>query len=428
MSNRGTEVGNLLPVKTWMKNASIKAVLNALAAGGKEARFIGGCVRDELLKLPVNEVDLATPERPERVIELLEKAEIKAVPTGIKYGTVTAVIRNNTYQITSLRKDITTNGRHPVVEFTDDWREDAMRRDFTFNALSATPDGVVYDYLNGLQDLADRRIKFVGLAEERINEDHLRILRYFRFMATTGFLNDDKVSHQICIDNAYLLSHLSGERIREEFFKILISENYNDVLEVMVKSGVTRHFLPEAMQTNLTKHLIRVENFVNEHFSIIIDPVRRLASLISTDRSNVDAIAQRLKFSNDQYKKLKGYLVPEWQATWNIDDVSLRAGLYRFGAAYIINLSLQQWSRMLANTDPLPQEQNDAWLRIINTANSWKDRTFPIKGQDVVNLGIAEGPKISDILKKLENWWLNSGCTANRETCLKKLRQVSLDE
>jgi len=182
------------------------------------------------------------------------------------------------------------------------------------------------------------------------------------------------------------------------------------------------------MQTNLTKYLIRAENFVNEHINITIDPIRRLASLISTDRSNVDAIAQRLKFSNDQCKKLKGYLVPEWEATWNIDDVSLRAGLYRFGAAYIINLSLQQWSRMLANTDPLPQEQNDAWLRIINTANSWKDRTFPIKGQDVVNLGIAEGPKISHILKKLENWWINSGCTANRETCLKKLRQVSLGE
>ena len=428
MSNRGTEVCNLHPVKMWMKNASIKAVLNALAAGGKEARFIGGCVRDELLKLPVNEVDLATPERPERVIQLLEKAEIKAVPTGIKYGTVTAVIQKNTYQITSLRKDITTNGRHPVVEFTDDWLEDAMRRDFTINALSATPEGVVYDYLNGLQDLAERRIKFVGLAEERIKEDHLRILRYFRFMATTGFLNDDKVSHQICIDNAYLLSHLSGERIREEFFKILISENYNDVLDVMVKSGVTRHFLPEAMQTNFTKHLIRVENFVNEHINIIIDPIRRLASLISTDKSNVEAIAQKLKFSNHQYKKLKGLLVPEWQAVWNTDDIRLCAGLYRFGAAYIIDLSLQQWSRMLADAPQIPQEQTDAWLRIINTANCWKDRTFPIKGQDMVNLGFAEGPKISHILKKLENWWINDGCTADRETCLNKLRQVSLDE
>jgi poly(A) polymerase len=221
---------------------------------------------------------------------------------------------------------------------------------------------------------------------------------------------------------------LSGERIREEFFKILISENCNDVLEVMVKSGVTQHFLPEAMQTNLTKHLIRVENFANKHINIIIDPIRRLASLISTDRSNVDAIAQRLKFSNDQYKKLKGLLVPEWEATWNIDDVSLRAGLYQFGAAYVIDLSLQQWSRMLADAPQLPKEQNDAWLRIINTANCWKDRTFPIKGQDVVNLGFAEGPKISYILKKLENWWINSGCTANRGTCLKKLRQVSLDE
>ena len=196
----------------------------------------------------------------------------------------------------------------------------------------------------------------------------------------------------------------------------------------MVKSGVTRHFLPEAMQTNLTKHLIRVENLVNEHLNITIDPIRRLASLISTDRSNVKAIAQRLKFSNDQYKKLKGLLEPQWQSVWNTDDVSLRAGLHRFGAAYIIDLSLQKWARMLADAPQLPREQTEAWLRIINTANCWKDRTFPIKGQDVVNLGIPEGPKISHILKKLENWWINGGCTANRITCLKKLRKVSVDE
>ena len=238
-----------------MTNSHIKNVLEALNGEGKEARFVGGCVRDGLLKIPVQDVDLATPERPEKVITLLEAANIKVVPTGIKHGTVTAVIADKKYEITSLRIDMKTDGRHASVDFTDDWKQDAMRRDFTVNALSACPKGNVYDYVSGLQDLLEGRIRFIGLAEEKIKEDHLRILRYFRFIAANGFKNEDNKTHQICVNNSYLLAHLSGERIRNELFKILVSANHNDGMGMMIRDGVTKHFLPEAISSNYFNNL-----------------------------------------------------------------------------------------------------------------------------------------------------------------------------
>ena len=188
----GSDPGGQVVVQPWMETAEVKAVFRAITAGGKEARFIGGCVRDTLMQRPVSDIDIATQERPERVMELLRGAGIIAVPTGIEHGTVTAVTGGQSYEITTLRKDIETDGRHAVVKFTENWRTDAGRRDFTFNTMSATPDGMVYDYYNGIQDLADRVIRFVGRVQERIDEDRLRVLRYFRFIAVLGMRVGDK--------------------------------------------------------------------------------------------------------------------------------------------------------------------------------------------------------------------------------------------
>ena len=213
--------GGRIIVDDWMTNPHVRAVFDAIKAGGGDIRFVGGCVRDALLHKQIDDVDLATTERPERVIKLLKSAGLKAIPTGIEYGTVTAVSGTQTYQITTLRRDVKTDGRRAEVDFTDDWKEDARRRDFTFNTMSATPDGMVYDYFNGLQDLVNRRIHFVGNVEERILEDHLRILRYFRFIAVLGMRIDDQYSLKKCIQHAPLLTKLSGERIRDELFKML---------------------------------------------------------------------------------------------------------------------------------------------------------------------------------------------------------------
>ena len=272
-----------LTPKPWMVDSAVRRVLKALTAGGKEARFIGGCVRDELLNLPITDVDIATAERPNKVIQLMKSANIDVFETGFKHGTVTAVVAGKTYQITSLRKDIKMDGRHAVVSFTNDWRKDALRRDFTINSLSASPEGVIHDYLGGLKDLSNHKIKFIGSAEQRIKEDHLRILRYFRFMATTGFQNDDQAAHQTCINNSHLLADLSGERIRDELFKILVSENHNDTLGMLIGDGIAKQFLPEARDSILIRKLIKVERYVTQKEHLIVNPIRRLASLIYND-------------------------------------------------------------------------------------------------------------------------------------------------
>ena len=417
-----------LSPKPWMVDLAVKKVLKALTAGGKEARFIGGCVRDELLNLPVTDVDIATPERPNKVLQLMKSANIDVFETGIKHGTVTAAVEGKTYQITSLRKDIKSDGRHAVVSFTDDWRKDALRRDFTINSLSATPEGIIYDYLDGLQDLSNHRIKFVGSAEKRIREDYLRILRYFRFMATTGFKNDDEAVHQTCLDNSHLLSNLSGERIRDELFKILVSENHNDTLGMMIRDGVTKQFLPEARDSNLIRNLIKVERYVTQKEHLIVNPIRRLASLIYNDVVDISALAKRLRISNKQFKHLKALLLPKWRATWNISDNDLRVGLYKLSPDHVIDLSLLQWSKMLKDSPSLPPKKTDAWLTIINKANQWESSSLPVNGKDVLRLGIEEGPRVSGFLQQVEDWWIKGGCKANRAKCLDRLTQVIVEK
>jgi len=415
--------GQIAP-QDWMTNPDVRAVINAIEAGGKEIRFVGGCVRDAILHREVSDVDLATSERPERVVKLMEDAGLKAIPTGIEHGTVTAFSGEHTYQITTLRKDVKTDGRHAEVVFTNDWIEDAARRDFTFNTMSATPDGMVYDHFNGMQDLANRRIHFVGKPEERILEDHLRILRYFRFIAVLGMRIDDQSAYQKCIQHAPLLKELSGERIRDEFFKMLNSENNFDAIGIMVSSGVAEHFLPEAVTPILLERLMWLETSAMKFETIGVDPIRRLASFLETDADGARAIAERLRLSNVQRDQLIELIEPQWQATWDITDDELRALLYRLNPSCVIDLCLLEWSRILIDTPRIPREQMDAWLHIIETADAWIALDFPLRGRDALELGLEEGPRISEVLEEVEDWWTTGGCRADRAACLEKLREV----
>lgn len=414
--------GGQIPIQPWMEAPATNAVLDALASGGKEVRFIGGCVRDAILHRPVADIDLATPEPPERVIELLEAADIKAVPTGIEHGTITAVTKDQSFQITTLRRDVKTDGRHAEVEFTDNWKEDAARRDFTFNTLGATADGMIYDYFNGIQDLAERRIHFVGRAEERIKEDYLRILRYFRFIAVIGMRIDDKYGYEQCLRYAPEIANLSGERVRDELFKILESEIKYDAMNLMIDGGVTEHFLPEAKSTVVLKRLIWLETSAIKFDSVHTDPIRRMAALIETDAAGVEAIAARLKMSNVQKKTLLELVSPSWTADPFITDEELRALLYRLGPACIIDLCLLEWSRRLIDMPRLPREQTDAWLRVIETADQWRKIEFPLRGQDVLDLDIEPGPRVSELLAEVETWWTTGGCQADRDACLERLQ------
>ena len=412
-------------IDDWMTNPDIRAVIDAIEAGGGGIRFVGGCVRDALLHNEIKDVDLATTEHPEHVMRLLENAGLKAIPTGIEHGTVTAISGTRTYEITTLRRDVKPDGRRSEVDFTDDWKEDAGRRDFTFNTMSVSPDGIIYDYFNGLRDLTNRRIQFVGDAEKRVQEDHLRILRYFRFIAVLGMRIDDQYSYQKCIQHAPLLAKLSGERIRDELFKMLVSENRCDAIGLMVSSGVANHFLPEATPTNRLKRLMWLETSAIKVGSVGIDPVRRLASVVETDEAGARKIAERLRLSNAQRDHLITLVDPPWQATWEILDDDLRALLYRLEPARVIDLCLLEWASVLTNTPRLPREQSEAWLRIINTADAWVAVDFPLRGRDALDLGLAEGPGIAELLNHIEDWWTSGGCRADRDACLRKLREVA---
>jgi poly(A) polymerase len=416
--------GGQIPVQPWMESSNMQALLAALSAGGKEVRFVGGCVRDALLHRDVGDIDLATQETPVRVMELLEEAGIQAIPTGIEHGTVTAAFGSETYQITTLRKDVKTDGRHAEVAFTDDWKEDALRRDFTFNTLSATPDGTVYDYCNGIQDLAERRIHFVGKAEKRIQEDYLRILRFFRFIATIGMRIDDKFAYQQCIRYAPELANLSGERIRVELFKILASEIKYDALKLMMDGGITKHFLPELAHLDRLKRLIWLETTAIKFDHVAPDPVRRLAAAIETDADGVRAITSRLKLSNADRDHLLALVEPGWTPDPEAGEDAVRGALYRLGPAVVIDLGLLEWARRMTIMPRLPREQTDAWLNLMETADKWEPVVFPIRGQDVLDLNIKPGKYVSELLTQVEDWWIDGGCRADRDECLAELKRV----
>jgi poly(A) polymerase len=411
-----------LTIEPWMASPEVSEVFAAITKDGKEARFIGGCVRNALMHLPIVDIDIATQEPPERVVALLKASDIQAVPTGIEHGTVTAVVNGKTFEITTLRRDVSTDGRRATVAFTEDWREDAARRDFTFNTLSAAPDGAIYDYFNGMQDLAHRLIRFVGRVDERIAEDRLRILRYFRFIAVYGMRIAERYEFQMVVNNAEHLAELSAERIRDELMKIVGSTNQHDAVRMMHEQGIFAVILPEVTDTVWYKRLSWLDSAAIRIDAIGPDPIRRLAALIETDGDGAEAVARRLKLSRAQIRRLSRLKGPAWQAHPEVDEAHLRGLLSRFGAEEVIDLALLEWSRRLIITPRLPKAETEAWQRLLTQAAVWEPIDLPIKGGDIVALGIPAGPRVSELLREIESWWRDGGCRDSREACLTELK------
>ena len=286
----------------WMGEPATSAVLGALAAGGVEARFVGGSVRDALLGERIGDIDIATPASPERVIALLEKARIKVVPTGLDHGTVTAIVPPRHFEITTLRRDVETYGRRARVAFDADWAADAARRDFTINAMFLDPDGTIHDPVGGLPDLRARRIRFVGDPATRIAEDVLRLLRYYRFEARFGTGNGDAHARAACRSAAHLLPTLSGERVQQELIKLLETPDPIAALQMMWEDGVLAVTLPEARHLDRLRRLMSIEGAT--------DPLLRLAALIEVDGEGAVALAARLRFSNVWRDRLRGLSPP----------------------------------------------------------------------------------------------------------------------
>ncbi|MFM9934706.1 MAG: CCA tRNA nucleotidyltransferase [Novosphingobium sp.] len=370
-----------LPAKEWTVRADLAALVAALDPAGEGlVRYVGGAVRDTLMGLPVKDIDMATPLEPDAVIARLTAASIRSVPTGLAHGTVTALTEGGPVEITTLRRDVSTDGRHATVAFSTNWEEDAARRDFTINALYADPATLaVYDYFGGLEDLAARRLRFIGAAEARIREDYLRILRYFRFQVRFGSLPADAEAEAACAALAPGMKGLSRERIASELMALLALPDPAQTVVRMADLGVLREILPEANPAALAP-LIAAETAQ----SIPPEALRRFAALLPADPATAELVGARLRLSLAQRKHLS--LV----AARTAPEGDPRALAYRSGRPAAIDRLLLTG----ASCAPL---------------KSWTIPQFPLKGGAIVGRGISAGPEVARLLRAVEARWIDEG-------------------
>jgi poly(A) polymerase len=370
----------------WTQRPDIAAMLAALDPQGDQCRYVGGAVRDALLGIEAADVDIATRLLPEEVIARLEAAAIRAVPTGIDHGTVTAVLPQGPVEITTLRRDVTTDGRHAEVAFTDDWREDAARRDFTINALFADPRTLeVTDYFGGEADLAVRLVRFIGDADARILEDHLRILRYFRFHARFGGA-PDPAAIAACARHADRLKALSRERVARELLLLLGGASPLDAVRLMEETGIWRVILPEMTSDRLAtlETLLAREKQVGA----AADPLLRLAALLPVDPQIAETVAARLRLSKAQRVTLSRYATP-WPGKGSPRQVA--AGVQ---PAEIVG-------RWLLLRGP-----DDGLIRGWDSLTGWSVPDFPLGGRDILALGILAGPDVARVLGETRRQWI----------------------
>ncbi len=368
----------------WRRRRGMNRLLKALGADDGLTRYVGGAVRDDLLGIPVSDIDLATRIRPEQVVERLEAVGVKVVPTGIAHGTVTAVSDGLPVEMTSLRRDVATDGRRSTIAYTDDWQEDAARRDFTLNALSADPKtGEIFDYFGGLDDLDARRVRFIGDPIERIAEDHLRILRFFRFHARFGSGDPDPAALDACAARANDLMALSRERIADELLKLLAMPDPSPTVRVMLDRAILKPVLPEIEAGSISslKRLIASER------EGIIEPdaLRRLAALLPTDELLAEKIAVRLRLSNKARKRLACAAARELAT-------NPQALAYRLGVDCAVD-------RLLLGGEP-----GKAAALI-----GWKSPRLPIGGGKLIARGVPEGPAVARTLRAIEDRWIEAG-------------------
>lgn len=400
----------------WMTAPETEAVLAALGAEGADPRFVGGCVRDAVLGRPVTDVDVATPDPPERVAALLERAGLRAVPTGLAHGTVTAVADGRPFEVTSLRIDVETYGRHAKVAFTDDWQADAERRDLTINALSATPEGRIFDYVGGLADLRAGRVRFVGDPRARIREDYLRLLRFFRFHAHYGRGAPDPDGLAAAAALAPEATKLSGERVCTELLRLLAAPDPVPVLAVMAAAGVLPVFLPEAGDAAALAALRTVEPA-----DAPPDTLMRLAALLSPDPAAGRAVAARLRLSRAERERLGALLAPA-DAALGSNEKALRRALYRHGTALVMDQWRLAWARLAPEDRAAKRGALDDALA---EAARWRPKPFPLKGRDARALGVPAGPRVGELLAAVEAWWIAADFAPDRAQCLAKLAELA---
>ncbi|WP_313007739.1 CCA tRNA nucleotidyltransferase [Brevundimonas vesicularis] len=372
----------------WLESQATGAVMRALeAAGGAGcARFVGGCVRNSLLGQPVDDIDIATRLWPEQTMAALDAAGLKAVPTGVEHGTVTGVSERRPYEITTLRRDVETDGRRAVVAFTEDWAEDAARRDFRLNALYADAAGTVFDPTGGgLEDAAAGRIVFVGEAETRIREDYLRILRFFRFYAWYGRGEPDAVGLAACAALKGGMAQLSAERVSKEVLKLLAAPDPRAAVRAMAKTDVLAEVLPQAQPLALFEAMCELTD----------DPVMRLSALLPADAGGVAEIAGRPRLSNAVRDRLAAAVADGPAVSPTMSDAEARAAIYRLGRRTFEDRLMR--AEAAGGGD-------GARLRVL--AADWTPPKMPVGGRDLARLGLTPGPETGRVLKAFEDGWI----------------------
>jgi poly(A) polymerase len=380
-----------------MTDAPARRLFATLGTAGIAARFVGGCVRNAVLGRAVDDIDVAVDKPPETVMRALEAAKIKVIPTGLWHGTVTAITDSRIFELTTLRRDVETDGRRAVVAFTDDWLTDASRRDFTFNALYADPDGTLYDPFEGRADLSAGKVRFIGDPDQRIAEDHLRVLRFFRFHAWYGKPPLDGPGFDACRRNAATVSGLSGERVSKELRRTLEAAQAADAIEAMAEAGALDHWLPEYDGTARLRGLIEREEKP--------DSLRRLAAVVEVD-ADATAIGKRLKLSTQEALRLEVMLAAE-----PVVGRHPRAEIYQLGTTLFVDRVL-----LFAPGD---------WQALLKLAREWAPPELPIGGADALKLGLKPGPRVGQLIAEVERWWIAGDFLADRAACLAELERLA---
>jgi poly(A) polymerase len=379
----------------WLVRGEAAPLLKLLDSNGEEARIVGGAVRNALLSLPVHEIDIATTALPYEVVRRVESAGWKAVPTGIEHGTITVLLAGKPFEVTTLRRDVETYGRKAKVVFGRDWVADAMRRDFTINALSLSADGQLHDYADGLADLAARRIRFIGDPAQRIAEDYLRILRFFRFHAWYGEGAPDPQGLHACIREQAGIESLSRERIRTELLKLLIAPHATPTLALMAEIGLLGNVLGGVALLASFENMAKVEAAAEFES----DPVRRLGALGVWVAEDAERLAQRLRLSNADAERLTA-LERWWRVSPDLGDMSARALLYRLGPQHFIDQVLVAWSRSAASA------ADRGWRALAELPRTWRTPEFPLRAADFMARGLTAGPALGAAMRAAEQAWI----------------------
>ncbi|MGW1424769.1 CCA tRNA nucleotidyltransferase [Bradyrhizobium manausense] len=379
----------------WLTAGGTARVLQLLNADGEEARVVGGTVRNALLGLPPGDMDIATTALPEDVVRRAKAAGIKSVPTGIEHGTITLVIDGAPYEVTTLREDTETFGRKAKVAFGRDWVKDAERRDFTMNGLSVDAAGVVYDYVGGIADARARRVRFIGAPDQRIAEDYLRILRFFRIHAAFGVGEPDRDGTLACIRGRAGLATLSAERVRMEMLKLLVASGASAAVLAMADAGLLQALIGGVAHTGPLTAMIAIE----QALGLPASSTRRLAALTVAVTEDAKRVATRLRLSNAEAKALDS-MGHRWWRLPARDEANARRLVYRLGAERYHDRVLLAWAR---SGDDVASSR---WRALAELPQRWTAPKFPLRAADFIARGLAEGPVLGHVLTLAEDAWL----------------------